>query len=246
VRSILLGFVLLATGCAAADDASLRAEGSDADIVGGKAEDRFSAVGYLARSDRSGPACGATLIAPNVAVTAAHCVLDDHATYAFGAGDFGKGSRVRVTERRIHPDFDAADALRKHDVALLVLERNVDFAEPAELADAEPSSGCNVQAIGYHAEGGAPVRVSAPACVMFRVTLGTDPIFEVHPAEGSALCIADGDEGSAVVAQDGLHTKLVGIYVGSVTQGITDCRRGTQFLDGYESIFGYRSFLGAR
>ena len=36
---------------------------------------------------------------------------------------------------------------------------------------------------------------------------------------------------------------LRGIYVGSVTQGITDCRGGTQYLNGYESVFGYRDFL---
>jgi hypothetical protein len=36
---------------------------------------------------------------------------------------------------------------------------------------------------------------------------------------------------------------LVGFYVGSVTQGITDCRRGVQFLNGYESAYGYRDFF---
>jgi hypothetical protein len=33
--------------------------------------------------------------------------------------------------------------------------------------------------------------------------------------------------------------------VGSVTQSLTDCRAGTQFLDGYESMFGYGDFLRA-
>ena len=36
---------------------------------------------------------------------------------------------------------------------------------------------------------------------------------------------------------------LRGIYVGSVTQGFTDCRGGWQYLDGYESAFGYKDWL---
>jgi len=110
----------------------------------------------------------------------------------------------------------------------------------------KPPVGCNVQAIGWRTEGrGKPVRESAPACVLFRVQLGADPIFEVHPAEGSALCHIDGDQGSPVVRREGDKHILVGIYVGSVTQSLTDCEGGTQFLDGYESMFGYGDFLRA-
>ena len=112
--------------------------------------------------------------------------------------------------------------------------------------------------IGFRAENGAatPVRKSTPACVLFRVQLGSDPIFEVHPSGGSALCHLDGDEGSPVVRVEGAPRSggegnaggkhvLVGIYVGSVTQSFTDCVKGTQFLDGYESMFGYGDFLRA-
>ncbi len=238
--------------CAGETDDEPAATGVD-DLVGGRRDLRWSASGYLARGssmsdlDRSKPACGATLIAPNVAVTAAHCVLDPAVTYAFGTGDVRSGPVVRVAERHVHPEFhaekqgsfDLVHALRKHDLAYLVLERDVPGVTPAALPDAPPSSGCTIQAIGYR----DAQRVSTPACVMFRVTLVNDPIFEVHPQGQSALCVADGDEGSATVQRTEDKTVLVGIYVGSVTQGFTDCRRGTQFLNGYESMFGYREFL---
>lgn len=233
--------------CAAPTESS-DAETDEGELVGGARDLRWNASGHLLKNgDRSRPACGATLISPRVVVTAAHCVDDASATFAFGAGDVGTGPSVRVVERHAHPKYhreaqgsiDLVHALRKYDIAYLVLERDVTFATPAQLPDAKPGLGCNIQAIGYR-EG---LRKSTPACVVLRLTLGSDPIFEVHPAENSALCIADGDEGSAVVARDPSKNVLVGIFVGSVTQGFTDCRRGTQFLNGYESAFGYREFL---
>jgi hypothetical protein len=179
-------------------------------------------------------------------------VVDKTVTFAFGTGDVNAGLLVRVVERHAHPDFhpeaqgsfDLTHALRKFDVAYLVLERAVDFATPAELVGEKPLAGCNVQAIGYgDASTTHLVRKTTPACILFNVQLGADPIFEVHPAEQSALCVGDGDEGSPVVQRNVSRHVLVGIFVGSVTAGLTDCKRGTQFLDGYESMFGYGNFL---
>ena len=89
----------------------------------------------------------------------------------------------------------------------------------------------------------APCDPAGGSTATVRGEPGSDPIFEVHPAGYSALCHLDGDEGSPVVRREGNKHVLVGIYVGSVTQSFTDCRKGTQFLDGYESMFGYGDFL---
>src|SRR5690606_14188917 len=108
----------------------------ESELVGGRRDLRWASSGYLARGpsmadlDLSKPTCGATLIAPNVVVTAAHCVADDDATFAFGAGDTASGPLVRVVERHVHPSYrpepqqpvDLVHALRKYDVAYLVLE----------------------------------------------------------------------------------------------------------------------------
>lgn len=98
-------------------------------------------------------------------------------------------------------------------------------------------------AVGYRADSQEPAeRKSTSACVLFRANLGGDPIFEVHPTGSSALCHGDGDEGSPLLG-NGTEPILHGIYVGSVTQGLTDCRRGTQYLNGYEAMFGFREFI---
>jgi hypothetical protein len=234
--------------------------GAESAIVGGARDLRWAASGYLLagpsmdRLDGSKPACGATLIAPNVVVTAAHCATREAATeLAFGTGDVSKNGVVRVIERHAHPGFhprpdgmiDIPYILRKNDVAYLVLERAITSVTPATLPSAAPAVGCNVQAIGYHAlvPGRPSARMSTPACVEFNVMLGDDPIFEVHPTGSSGLCNTDGDEGSPVVLRDEGREVLVGFYVGSVTSFLTDCKKSVQFLDGYESAYGYRSFF---
>lgn len=242
MRSALL--LLFVAACAARAGSNEDPTSADSDLVGGTRDLRWASSGYLTKGDGK-VACGATLIAPNVVVTAAHCALHDDAVLSFGRGNPGSGVLVKVTERHAHPEFharpdgmiDVPYILRKNDVAYLILEKPIRDTTPATLPTSAAADDCNVQAIGYH--GG--VRTSSKACIQFKVSLGDDPIFEVHPADGSALCVADGDEGSPVV--DRTTNALTGLYVGSVTQSFTDCHGYVQFLDGYESAFGYRAFF---
>ena len=255
LAALALTSALALGACAAPTDDGASDGQTEDQLVGGTRDQRWAASGYLVGKDESHVVCGATLIAPRVVVTAAHCVVDTATAISFGTGDVGSSKPVRVVERHAHPSFhpvaqgtlDLTHALRNFDVAYLVLERAIEGVTPAALIGEKPPEGCTVTAIGYHADtaGGSPVRKSTPACILFDIKLGADPIFEVHPAERSALCVGDGDEGSPVVLRDGKQQVLVGIFAGSVTGALTDCRRGTQFLDGFESMFGYGDFLRA-
>jgi hypothetical protein len=102
-----------------------------APVVGGMLETRYPAVGYLMVGPRAdelyGPHCGATLIAPNLAITAAHCVHDDGPKFGVHIGDEERAARA--IEHRGYERFVG------HDLAALVLSEPITSIEPAVVTD---------------------------------------------------------------------------------------------------------------
>lgn len=250
--------VALNAGCsaetAAPDDE--QAAGEEA-LVGGKAESRFQAVGYLAAaSEPTTAVCGATLIAPDIAVTAAHCA--HRATKAkgalvFGTGEIGAKRQVGVRELHAHPEahleaqgkIDLVHTLLLNDLAYLVLERPVAGVTPAAIPTAKPKWGsCDVELIGYgKSNDDRVIRKGVGGCVVLNAKLSTDQIVEVKPNMGGAVCHRDGDEGHpAIRARADGTPELVGVYVGSVSAAFTDCRKYLQLLNGYEESSGHADF----
>jgi hypothetical protein len=256
-RTILATMALLAAvltqGCAAATDEGEGQSGEE-QLVGGTAESRWLASGYLTRTDGStGALCGATLIAPNVAVTAAHCLhRHRHQALSFGVGEISAKNRYGVQEIHYHPKahlerqgmIDLANALLLHDLAYVVLDEPVPGVVPAQIAAHRPM-GCGLRLVGYGQDWDeVTIRKSVEGCVVLNTTIHGDAIVEVRPKMGGAVCHRDGDEGHALLQpNDTGAPMLVGIYVGSVTQVATDCTRYVQFLNGYEAIAGHREFL---
>jgi hypothetical protein len=240
--------------CLVACSNSSGPSGSRAAIVNGQPTQSWAAAGYLtfaASADQLQPAvtCSATLIAPNVAVTAAHCVLaQPNSTWGFGIGDVGSSALVPVSSITPHPSYLATNPnpLRLYDIAYLVLQSEVPNVTPAAIPTAKPTTSCLADSadsstyvgVGY----GSGTHVQIPACIDLGVSLQSDSILEVHPLADGALCVNTGDYGSALFTNT-TSPVLVGIFVGSVTQAITDCEANVQFLDGYESAFGYADFL---
>lgn len=229
------------------------------DLVGGKPESRWRAVGYLAAEGEEDVVCGATLIAPNVAVTAAHCFVREQelaeqagTTLEFGVGEADEGLRYAIRSFTVHPeahleaegDFDAIHALRLYDLAYVILEESVEGVEPAALATAKPKHGEAVTLVAYGPlSTGAVRRKGVDGAVVLNAKLLEDAIVEIRPKSGGAVCHRDGDEGHAAI-QPGADGRpvLVGVYVGSVTQSFTDCKKYLQFLNGYEATFGFIPF----
>ena len=256
--ALALACVALATtGCAVESEDPIEGTGEEA-LVGGTPESRFLAAGYLASADGSGPAlCGATLIAPNVAVTAAHCVYRHRdRKLAFGVGEVSAKARVEVTEVKYHPEahleargrIDLVHTLLLNDLAYMILASPVRGVTPAAIPAAKPAwASCDVRLVGYGKDDSERVtRKGVGGCVVLNAKLGTDQIVEIRPDSGGAVCHRDGDEGHAAIREGaGGAPVLVGLYVGSVTGSLTDCRRYLQLLNGYEESSGHADFYRA-
>jgi hypothetical protein len=250
LHTVALLLVSFSVACAASTD---NADLGENDLVSGTPESGYRAVGYLAASDAPAKAlCGATLIASNVVVTSAHCVYRNRSTaLQFGTGELG-GTRTHVAEVVYHPDAhmesqgraDLVHTLLLHDVAYLVLSRPVEGVTPLELDTEKAKHATAVKLIGYGAGATEQVqRKGASGRVVLNAKLGTDTIVEIRPTRGAAICHRDGDEGHAALSVDSDgNARLLGIYVGSVTQSLTDCRKYAQLLNGYEATFGYADF----
>src|SRR5436190_8789329 len=119
MRSLLLlsiSMLALAVGCGSETNSDEGAT-DEGELRGGSRDLRWSASGYLVRGDDTAKvACGATLIAPNVVVTAGHCVTDESKPLSFGTGELRSSALVKVKERHVHPRYSADDFLRRFDV----------------------------------------------------------------------------------------------------------------------------------
>lgn len=161
LRSALLaGLVAASVGCAA-EHAEDDAEASTEAVVGGSETRAVPAIGYLAHGFAADgrwlvvlPFCTGTLIAPDVVVTAAHCV--EEAKSKGYALHFGTGVPrepevlVPVAEAVMHPGYGPAGRhAYAFDIAYLVLSEPIHGVPLAKIATEEHEGGCDYVATGY-------------------------------------------------------------------------------------------------
>lgn len=153
-------------------------EPDEAAIMGGARDSAHPAAGLLMAGepkagDSSPPTCGGTLVAPNVVLTAAHCMGQTLSAFYLGQGVpitiFDERTkalkamrRFAVREVMVFPSFEVARAFRPDgsidsgyvcgreiiDVALVRLDKPVTDVTPVPLGDA-PSVGAACEVVGY-------------------------------------------------------------------------------------------------
>jgi len=226
-----LGSFVLATifamGCAAPADS---VEGRSSSIVGGDAVavGAFPTVVAVLNSSL----CTGTLVAPDVVLTAAHCLLPSYLGYASqeeltadtyvvldSANIYSAAGRaIAAAETVPHPDFDV-DQLGTHDIGVILLAETVDDRVPSPInrsADAAPV-GLSATLIGfgltnpwYQISSGRLFEVTGMVSVSCSPGLGSNgDLICFDQTDGRGSCNGDSG-GPAFASVDGVPT-VVGV-----------------------------------
>lgn len=193
---------------------------TDPPIIGGTPDTCHPQTGYLAAGDDL--VCSLVLIAPNVVLTAAHCVNPAATNVRVGFGTMG-GTTYGIDKVYVHPDFKVNRPT--NDVAVLVLSSTVSGITPATLVDL-PAENTSATASGYGNT--LPRGQSSSIARKLPVTLTTNEerALEVMPPATGTTC--DGDSGGPIYANNPCGQTGQQIYgtISQAAKGRTGCAVG--------------------
>ncbi len=170
-------------------------------IVGGRA-----ANGDLASATAIIGTCDATLVAPTLLVTAAHCLEDGPTQAQFGASSDDATLTVPIAQCGAHPDYQPGVTA---DLAFCVLAQAVDNIQPAQVpADCADTLGVGdaLWLVGHGYSSAAEQDARIARQVEVRIDADHDLEFVVGDDTHGAC---NGDSGGSVYSADGVQLVAV-------------------------------------